>query len=176
MNGPCARGSAIHAWRGERVERCRFLGRRALTFELRDAFPGVGEALRREIAGLVLVGRLLWGFVRWAWHGADLTIPSNGSSQANFGFDLASIWKICVVFFLCQRLLLCRQLDQRMMMGSQMTSAAVEGVFGCVWRALHAAGLADVGGALGCWAGAKVSTMINRPPQHGQGSARILGV
>ena len=61
-------------------------------------------------------------------------------------------------------------------MGTQVTSAAVDGVLGHAGLAFHAADLADVGGALGCWAGAKVSTMINRPPQHGQGSARILGV
>lgn len=80
-----------------------------------------------------------------------------------------------MVFPLYHRLLLCLQLDQRMMMGSQVASAAADGVFGYVWRALHAAALADVGGALECCTGAKVSTMINRPPQHGHGRARILG-
>ena len=34
-------------------------------FELRVALPGVGEALKREIAGLVWVDRLLlWGFAQ----------------------------------------------------------------------------------------------------------------
>jgi len=38
--------------------------------------PGVGEALKREIAGLGLVGRLLlWGFGLWACLGYDLTDP-----------------------------------------------------------------------------------------------------
>ena len=73
--------------------------------DLGGALPGVGEALRREIAGLVLAGWLLWGFVRWAWHGADLTFRSNCSSQAKFGFGLANIWTICVVFFFCPRVL-----------------------------------------------------------------------
>lgn len=157
------------------LQRCRFLGRRVPVVELRDALPGVGEALRREIAGLVLAGRLLWGFVGRVCLRADLPISSNGSSQADFGFDLASIWTICVVFSLCHRLLLCQQLDQRMMMGSQMTSAAAESVVGYVWRTPHAAALCGFGGALECWAGAKMSTMINRPPQHGQGNARVLG-
>jgi hypothetical protein len=81
----------IRANRSEWVPSCRFLGRRLLTGELGERLPGVGEALRREIAGLVLVGGFLWGFVGSVWDGADLTIPSNGSSQAKFGFDHASI-------------------------------------------------------------------------------------
>ena len=68
--------------------------------ELRVALLGVGEALRREIAGLVLVGRLLWGFVGWTWRGDDLTIRSNWSSEAKFGFAHASIQAICEVFHL----------------------------------------------------------------------------
>ena len=44
-----------------------------------------------------------------------------------------------------------------------------------VWRARHAVALCGFGGALECCAGAIVSTMINCPPQHGQGSARTLG-
>lgn len=79
-----------------------------------------------------------------------------------------------MIFSLCHRLLLCQQLDQRMMMGSQMTSAAAESVVCYVWRTPHAAALCGFGGALECWAGAKMSTMINRPPQHGQGNARVL--
>ena len=35
-------------------------------------------------------------------------------------------------------------------------------------RGCHAAGLQADGGALGCCCGANVSTMISRPPQHGQ--------
>ncbi|WP_372572175.1 hypothetical protein, partial [Ruegeria jejuensis] len=53
--------AAIRAWRSGFNERCRFLGRRMLAGELRDGFPGVREALRREIAGLVLLGRLCYG-------------------------------------------------------------------------------------------------------------------
>ncbi len=60
-------------------------------------------------------------------------------------------------------------------MGSQVLPAATDGVFSYVWRALHAGALADVGGALECCAGANVSTMINRPPQHEHGRARTLG-
>lgn len=41
---------------------------------MRERLPGVGEALKREIAGLGLVGRLLlWGFERWAGLGSGLT-------------------------------------------------------------------------------------------------------
>jgi hypothetical protein len=58
--------------------RFRFLGRHARTFELRGTLPGVGEALKREIAGLGLVGRLLlWGFGLWACLGSGLTDPLN---------------------------------------------------------------------------------------------------
>ena len=40
--------------------------------------PGVGEALKREIAGLGLVGGLLlWGFGRLARLGSDVTDPLN---------------------------------------------------------------------------------------------------
>ena len=60
-------------------------------------------------------------------------------------------------------------------MGSQTAAAAADGVVGHVWRVFHAASFVDLGGALGCWAGAKVSMMNNRPPQHGHGRARYLG-
>ena len=60
-------------------------------------------------------------------------------------------------------------------MGSQTATAAADGVVGHVWCVFHAAALADVGGALGRCAGAKVSMRINRPPQHGHGRARYLG-
>ena len=59
-------------------------------------------------------------------------------------------------------------------MGSQVSLAAADGVFGYVGRTFHAAALCGFGGALGCWAGAKVSLIINRPPQHGHGRARVL--
>lgn len=82
---------------------CRFLGRHALTLEWRGALPGVGEALRREIAVLVLVGGFLWGFVGSVWDGADLTIRLNEVSQAELDFGFAGIWTNCVMFFLCPR-------------------------------------------------------------------------
>ena len=47
---------------------------------------GVGEALKREIAGLVLVGRLLWGFDRWACLGSGLTDPLHGLRWAPLGY------------------------------------------------------------------------------------------
>ncbi|WP_204353439.1 hypothetical protein, partial [Tritonibacter mobilis] len=50
---------------------------------------GVGEALMREIAGLCLVDRLLWGFVRGPGYGADRAIRPNGSSQSEFGVGQA---------------------------------------------------------------------------------------
>ena len=55
------------AWTSDQCpEWCRFLGRHARMFEWRGTLPGVGEALKREIAGLGLVGRLLlWGFGLW---------------------------------------------------------------------------------------------------------------
>ena len=66
----------------------------------RDTSLGVGEALKREIAGLFLVGcLLLWGFGRWTSLGQDLKDPLNGPCGANRGADLAGIWKICAVFY-----------------------------------------------------------------------------
>ena len=62
-----------------------------------------------------------------------------------------------------------------MMMGSQVVLPGTEDVVRDVWRARHAVALCGFGGALECCAGAIVSTMINCPPQHGQGSARTLG-
>ena len=55
----------------------------------RDTSLGVGEALKREIAGLFLVGcLLLWGFGRWTSLGQDLKDPLNGPCGANRGVDL----------------------------------------------------------------------------------------
>ena len=45
-------------------------------FEWHGLLPGVGEALKREIAGLGLVGcLLLWGFERCVCFESDLTDP-----------------------------------------------------------------------------------------------------
>mgnify|MGYP003629149378 CR=1 len=56
------------------------------------ALPGVGEALKREIAGLGMVGRLLlWGFGRWACFGSGLTGPLCERYQAKRGVGLAVI-------------------------------------------------------------------------------------
>jgi hypothetical protein len=53
---------------------------------------GVGEALKREIAGLGLVDRLLlWGFGWWACLGSDLTVPLDEPYQAKCSGDLAGI-------------------------------------------------------------------------------------
>ena len=79
------------------------------------------------------------------------------------------------VFCRREQLLPHRELDQRIMMGSQVTPPADGGGFGHVWRARHAAALFGSGGALGCCAGAIVSTIISWPPQHGHGSARVRG-
>ena len=155
--------------------RFRFLGRRVLTLGLREGLPGVGEALRREIAGLVLLRGFLWGFVRLACQWADLTVPLKQSSQAESGAGLASLWAIWEVFYASHRVLWCRWCSPSMTKGSQVTSAAAGGVFGHVGQTFHAASLVDLGGALGCCMGSKVSMMINRPPQHGHGSARTLG-
>ncbi len=66
---------------------------------MRERLPGVGEALKREIAGLGLVGRLLlWGFGRWAGLGSDLTDRLNAPRQANHGLGLEGIWKIREIF------------------------------------------------------------------------------
>lgn len=68
-------------------------------FVIRERLPGVGEALKREIAGLGLVGRLLlWGFERWAGLGSDLTNRLNAPRQAKRGLDLEGIWKIRAIF------------------------------------------------------------------------------
>ena len=65
------------------------------------ALPGVGEALKREIAGLGLLGRLLlWGFERWACVGFDLTKRLNGLPWAKRRVGLVSILSIRAEF--CQ--------------------------------------------------------------------------
>jgi hypothetical protein len=49
-------------------------------FELRVALPGVGEALKREIAGLVWVDRLLlWGFAHCVCFRLELTGQFGGA-------------------------------------------------------------------------------------------------
>jgi hypothetical protein len=49
-------------------------------FELRVALPGVGEALKREIAGLGLVDRLLlWGFEQCVCFRPELTGQFGGA-------------------------------------------------------------------------------------------------
>lgn len=146
------------------------------TFWGRVVVLGVGEALKLEIAGLGLVGRLLLlGFGRWACLGSDLTDPLNGPCQAKRGVGLASIWTTFAIFLRRHRLLPRRQLDHRTMMCPQVTSPAAEGGVGHMWCARHAAALFGFGGALECCAGATVSTMINCPPQHGQGRAMVRG-
>jgi hypothetical protein len=49
-------------------------------FELRVALPGVGEALKREIVGLVWVDRLLlWGFAQCVCFRPELTGQFGGA-------------------------------------------------------------------------------------------------
>jgi hypothetical protein len=60
-------------------------------------------------------------------------------------------------------------------LGPLLISPAIGTGFRDIRPVLHAAAFAFAGGALGCWAGAIVSTMINCPPQHGQGRARTRG-
>ena len=109
--------------------RCRFLGRHAGRLNKSGALLGVGEALKREIAGLGVMDRLLlWGFDRRACLGSDLTDPLNGARWTKRVLGFAGSWSIRAVFCRRHQLLLRRQLDQRMMMGSQVMSPAAEGV------------------------------------------------
>ncbi len=121
-----------------------------LTANLLASLPGVGEALRREIAGLALVSGLLWGFARWACVGFDLTNCLNRPCWAKPVIDRASILSIRAVFCRRHQLLPRQQLYQCKKMGSQVASPAAESVIRYVWRAFHAAALCDFGGALGC--------------------------
>ena len=137
---------------------------------------GVGEALKREIAGLVLVGSLLlWGLWRWACLGCDLTDLLIASCQVRREGGLTGIFTYCAKFCWRNHLLLRRQLGQRIVMGSQVTLPAAECGVGHIWGVRHAAAFCVFGGALACLAGAIVSTIINCPPQQGQGSARTRG-
>ena len=138
--------------------------------------PGVGEALKREIAGLGLVEQWwLWGFEGCGCSGCDWAGWLRGAFAGKRMMSFAGFWPICVVPQRCYRLLPLRYLDLRMTACPQAVWRAAETMIFDVWRALHAAALAVVGGALGCCAGAIVLMMINWPPQHGQGSARTRG-
>ena len=99
---------------------CRFLGRDALTFELRGTLPGVGEALKREIAGLVWVGRLLlWGFVGFGCSGFDWTGWLHRAFSGKRLMNFSDLWPICTASHRCHRLLSLRCLDLRMTVGPQ---------------------------------------------------------
>jgi len=112
---------------------------------------GVGEALKREIAGLGLVGGLLlWGLGRWACLGSDLIDLLIAPCQAKRGVGLAGICTFCAMFCWRYQLLPRHQLDQRIVMVSQVTPPAAEGGVGHVWRTGHAAALCVFGGALEC--------------------------
>ena len=112
---------------------------------------GVGEALKREIAGLVLVGSLLlWGLWLWACLGSDLTDLLIASCQAKREVGLTGISTFCAMFCWRYHLLLRRQLDQRIVMGSQVTLPAAECGVSHIWRMRHAAAFCVFGGALAC--------------------------
>ena len=78
--------------------RAGFSDATGVMFELRGALPGVGEALKREIAGLVLVDRLwLWGFGRLACLESGLTDPLTVVCWAKRCAGFAGIWPMNVV-------------------------------------------------------------------------------
>ena len=116
----------------------------------RGSLLGVGEALKREIAGLVLVCELLWGFACRACGGFDPAGWLNGPGWIKRGVGVASILWIRAIFYERPPLLHSRQLDQRTVLGSQVIWPAVKGVVRNVWRAFHAVALCVFGGALGC--------------------------
>ena len=140
------------------------------------ALLGVGEALKREIAGLVLVDcLLLWGFGRWACLGSDQTDLLGGGRWAKREVGLACCWLIRTVFYRRHQLLPYRWFDRRMTLGPQAMCQTAEVAIIDLWRAFHAAVLTVAGGALGYCFGAIVSKMISCPPQHWHGIARTRG-
>ena len=138
--------------------------------------PGVGEALKREIAGLVLVDRLLlWGFAQCGCFRPELTRRFGGAHWFKHSADFACFRVIRMAFCRRHHVLPCRSFDQSMPIGSQEVWPATGRPICDVRPGHYAAVLAVAGGALGCWADAIVSMMINCPPQHGQGSAKTRG-
>lgn len=119
---------------------------------------------------------MLWGF-------GDRSRIGIGSDGGLWGARLlwcsmgfADFPTKCVVDERLERRLCLRSIDLRRALGPHAVWRAVEVPVGIVWRAgCHMAGLALTGGALGCCCGGNVSTMINCPPQHGQGIASTWG-
>lgn len=121
--------------------------------------------------GVGLVGRSwLWGFDEEDCFGSAFTGSGPRVPLGKFGLRFAVFRPICVMFCGVQRFSPCCPLDLR-----RWCSIRLRPLFSICGEASHAPAFAGVGGALGGCAGAIVSTMINRPPQHGQGSARTRG-
>jgi len=145
-------------------------------FEQRGTLPCVGEALKREIAGLVLADRrFLWGFEGGRWLASGRVGRVRGVCSGNRIMSFVSFLPICTSAHQCHRRLPLQYLDYGHAVRAASCVACSFGYNSNLWRVFHAAALAVVGGALGCCAGVMVSMMISRPPQHGQGSARTRG-
>jgi hypothetical protein len=85
------------------------------TFKRRGALPGVGEALKREIAGLGLVEQWwLWGFAGCGCSESAWAGWLRGAFAVNPIMSFAGFWPICVAPQGCHRLLPLRYLDLRM--------------------------------------------------------------
>ena len=108
-------------------------------FGYRGALPGVGEALRREIAGLVLVRWLLWGFERRVRVVPELTSRFNWPLLNCYGIGFAPILLISAVFYYFRRFLRRRGLNRGMRIVAQTICRAAGGVVCDVRRVYHAA-------------------------------------
>jgi len=125
--------------------------------------PGVGEALKREIAGLGLVGWFwLWGFAVEARFGFALLHEGLGVFWVDLSRWFAIFWPICAARHDVLGLSRSRPHGWAHTYGAAGNVACGCGCnFRCAGRAFHAAALAVVGGALGCCAGAIVSMMTS---------------
>ena len=140
------------------------------------ALPGVGEALKREIAGFVLADQpWLWGFEERVCFESDWASWVRGAYADKRILGFAGFLPICVAPWVIRRPLHHGYSNMRRQVGPHAMWRAAEVKHGDLRHACHAAALAAVGGALGFCCGAKVSTMSSCPPQHGQGSARTRG-
>ena len=138
--------------------------------------PGVGEALKREIAGLGLVEqRYLWGFDGCCCFGFALSHACLGAFRGDLSGRFAFFWSICVLRLGVWRLSHGHYLEWRIRMGPRAVDRTAEVAILDLWRTYHAAAFAVVGGALGCHSGVIALMMISWPPQHGQGIANTRG-
>ena len=135
---------------------------------------GVGEALKREIAGMVLVGQPgLWGFEDGCCFGFGWERCPRAARVFKSNMYFADFLTIFFASRRFEQLLRHRFMDlRRSAVPRAVWREAEVGIGGVT---CHAAALVVSGGALGCRSGAKASMMISRPPQHGQGNARIRG-